>query len=234
MYVMDGSHCEKTAENFVLKDSNSKFATNITIREMVKRILIIVLVLVAGWLAWFLYDSIMEPIRLDRQKDMRYNAAIARLKDIRTAQVAYRSENKKYASTFDSLITFLKEGNFSVVRQIGSLDDSAAVAEGRVRRDTIKISVRDSLFHGLNVDSLRYVPFAQRGEEFKLAAGDLKTASKVVIPVFEASVTNNVLLNGLSKQYIINLNDVARQLGKFPGLRVGSMTEATNNAGNWE
>ena len=55
---------------------------------MVKRILIIVLVLVAGWLAWFLYDSIMEPIRLDRQKDMRYNAAIARLKDIRTAQVA--------------------------------------------------------------------------------------------------------------------------------------------------
>lgn len=201
---------------------------------MVKRIIIVVLAVIAGWLAWVLYDSIMEPIRFDNQKEIRYEAAIAKLKDIRTAQVAYRSENKKYASSFDSLITFLKTGNFQVVRQIGSLDDSAAVAEGRVRRDTILVSVRDSLFRGMNVDSLRYVPFTSNGEEFALDAGDLKTASKVVVPVFEASVTNNVLLNGLDNQYIININDMARQLGRFPGLRVGSMTEATNNAGNWE
>lgn len=201
---------------------------------MVKRILIVVLAVVAGWLAYVLYDSIMKPIRFDNLKAGRYNAAIAKLKDIRTAQVAYRSENKKYASTFDSLITFLKTGNFQVIRQIGSLDDSAAVAEGRVRRDTIIVSVRDSLFRGMNVDSLRFVPFTSNGEEFALDAGELKTASKVVVPVFEASVTNNVLLNGLDKQYIININDMARQLNKFPGLRVGSMTEATNNAGNWE
>lgn len=201
---------------------------------MVKRILIVVLAVVAGWLAYVLYDSIMKPIRFDNLKAARYNAAIAKLKDIRTAQVAYRSENKKYASTFDSLITFLKTGNFQVIRQIGSLDDSAAVAEGRVRRDTILVSVRDSLFRGMNVDSLRFVPFTSNGEEFALNAGDLKTASKVVVPVFEASVTNNVLLNGLDHQYIININDMARQLNKFPGLRVGSMTEATNNAGNWE
>lgn len=201
---------------------------------MVKRILILVLAVVAGWLAYVLYDSIMDPIRFDNLKEVRYNAAIAKLKDIRTAQVAYRSENKKYASTFDSLINFLKTGNFQVIRQIGSLDDSAAVAEGRVRRDTIVVSVRDSLFRGINVDSLRYVPFTSHGEEFTLDAGDLRTASKVVVPVFEVSVTNNVLLNGLDKQYIININDMASQVGKFPGLRVGSMTEATNNAGNWE
>lgn len=201
---------------------------------MVKRISVIVLAVVACWMAWALYDSIMKPIRFDKQKEIRYNAAITKLKDIRTAQVAYRSENKKYASTFDSLINFLETGNFRVVRQIGSLDDSAAVAEGRVKRDTILVSVRDSLFHGMNVDSLRYVPFTTNGEEFKLNAGDLRTASKVVVPVFEASVTNKTLLNGLDKQYIINLDDMAQQLGRFAGLRVGSMTEATNNAGNWE
>lgn len=202
--------------------------------EMVKRILIIVLAVCAAWLTWVLYDSIMQPIRFDKQKEIRYSAAISKLKDIRTAQVAYRSENDKYASTFDSLLTFLKTGNFRVIRQIGSMDDSAAVAEGRVRRDTILVSVRDSLFRGVNVDSLPYIPFTVNGEQFKLNAGNLRTASRVVVPVFEASVTNDVLLNGLTPQYIINLNDVARQLNRFPGLRVGSMTEATNNAGNWE
>ena len=52
--------------------------------------------------------------------------------------------------------------------------------------------------------------------------------------VFQAQAPNNFILNGLDRQEIINLNDVANQLKRYPGLRVGSLTEATNNAGNWE
>ena len=67
-----------------------------------------------------------------------------------------------------------------------------------------------------------------------MAAGELQTGSKVIVQVFEASVTNKVLLAGLNHQEIVNLDDVARQLDRFPGLKVGSLKEATNNAGNWE
>ena len=178
----------------------------------------------------------MEPIDFTHEKEVRYNAAIARLKDIRTAQVAFRSENHHYTGSFDSLIAFVKNDSFRVVRQIGSLDDSAAVAEGRVSRDTVSVCVRDSLFKraGFVLDSLCYVPFTNGREKFDLAAGELQTGSKVIVQVFEASVTNKVLLAGLNHQEIVNLDDVARQLDRFPGLKVGSLKEATNNAGNWE
>lgn len=201
---------------------------------MKRTILTIVFGLLAIFLGYILIDSIMEPIRFEREKNYRYRVAIDRLKDIRTAQVAYRSENDRYTKSFDTLIDFIRSDSFRVVRQIGSLDDSAAVAEGRVRRDTINVSILDSLFSkGYPIDSLRFVPFTN-GVEFAMDAGELKTLSEVVVQVFEAKVPNKVLLNGLDYQQIVNLDDVAYQLDRYPGLKVGSMTEATNNAGNWE
>lgn len=200
-----------------------------------KAAILAVLSITAAVLLYLLVTSIMEPINFQNDKDVRYNATIARLKDIRAAQVAYRSEHHRYTSSFDTLISFLKNDSFRVVRQIGSLDDSAAVAEGRVFRDTISVCVRDSLFKkaGFIIDSLCFVPYTN-GQKFEMAAGELQTGSKVIVQVFEASVLNKVLLNGLDHQEIVNLDDVAKQLNRFPGLKVGSLTEATNNAGNWE
>lgn len=198
-----------------------------------KRVVVVVLSLVVIGLAWWLVDSIMAPIRFNEAKDIRYAAVIARLKNIRTAQEAYRSEFHKYTGSFDTLIRFISTDSFRVVRQIGSLDDSAAVAEGRVYRDTISVCVRDSLFKNIAIDSLRYIPYTD-GKEFEMQAGELSTGSKVIVQVFQAQAPNNFILNGLDKQEIINLNDVANQLKRYPGLRVGSLTEATNNAGNWE
>lgn len=201
-----------------------------------KAAILSILSLTAAVLLYLLITSIMAPINFQHEKDIRYNAAIARLKDIRTAQVAFRSEHQHYTASFDSLISFVKNDSFRVIRQIGSLDDSAAVAEGRVFRDTVAVCVRDSLFKRANfvLDSLRFVPFTNGQQTFEMAAGELQTGSKVVVQVFEASVLNMVLLNGLDHQEIVNMNDVAAQLKRFPGLKVGSLTEATNNAGNWE
>lgn len=199
-----------------------------------KRIVIVILAVLAVFLGWYLVKSIMRPINFEDEKQMRYDVAIQSLKDIRTAQLAYKSVYGGFTGSFDTLINFVKQDSFRVVRQIGSLDDSVAVAQGLVHRDTIKVPVKDSLFRtGYPIDSLANVPFAP-GQKFELAAGKLQTGSKVVIPVFQAQVSNKVLLNGLEHQYIVNLDDVAKQLNRYPGLRVGSMTEATNNAGNWE
>lgn len=198
--------------------------------KTVYQILLAILIVVIGY---FVFESIMSPIRFKKEKDKRYELTIERLKNVRTAQVAYRSRYSKYTGSFDTLITFLKEGEFKLVKQIGSEDDSVALAQGKVYRDTIKVAVRDSLFKNYTVDSMRFVPFSG-GIQFELAAGELETGSKVKVKVFECKAHNDVILKGLDRQEIINMNDLAKKLERYAGLRVGSMTEATNNAGNWE
>ena len=199
--------------------------------KTVYQILLLIIIVV---LSYFVYESIMNPIRFKTDKDKRYEKTIERLKDIRTAQLAYRSENNEFTGSFDTLINFVKFDSFRVVRQIGSMDDSIAVAKGLVSRDTIKVCVLDSIFKtNYPVDSLRYAPFTN-GAEFQMAAGALKTGSGLVIRVFEAKIHNDILLNGLDRQLVVNENDLRNKLERFPGLQVGSLTEATNNAGNWE
>lgn len=199
--------------------------------KTVYQILLLIAIVI---LSYLVYESIMSPIRFNKNKDKRYAKTIERLKDIRTAELAYRSENDKFTGSFDTLIDFVKHGEFRVVRQIGSMDDSVAVAKGLVYRDTVRISVRDSLFiPGYPVDSLRYVPFTG-GKEFELGAGVLETGSGLAVKVFEAKVHNDVLLHGLNRQLVVNLNDLRKKLERYPGLQVGSLTQATNHAGNWE
>lgn len=198
--------------------------------KTVCKLLLAILVVILGY---FVIESIMAPIRFNKAKEKRYNVTIQRLKDIRTAEVAYRSVNEKYTGSFDTLINFLKEGKFKVIRQVGSEDDSAAVAAKMVYRETIMVNVRDSLFKNFPVDSLRIVPFTG-GMPFELAAGEIVTASKIKVKVFECKAHNDVILKGLDRQEVVNINDLQKQLERFPGLQVGSMTEATNNAGNWE
>jgi hypothetical protein len=96
-------------------------------------------------LGYMLVDSIRQPIRFQHEQRARYQRTIDRLKDIRTAQLAYRSMNGEFTGSFDTLINFVKTDSFRVVRSIGDLDDSLAVALGQIIRDTIRVSVRDSL-----------------------------------------------------------------------------------------
>ncbi|MFC2111769.1 hypothetical protein ACFLTA_00730 [Bacteroidota bacterium] len=211
--------------------------------KTVIQVVLLVAIIVLGYLLW---ESIQKPIRFNKEKDRREAATIQRLKDIREAQLAYRAEFNQFTGDFDTLITFLKTDSFRVVQAIGSVPDSMieelgkvkaerqALKDGLISRDTIKLSVKDSLFRaGYHIDSLRYVPFA-KGHEFELGAGVINTTSKVVVRVFEAKVPYDILLAGLNRQLIINFKETRETITGYAGLRVGSLEEATNNAGNWE
>jgi hypothetical protein len=201
--------------------------------RIMKTVIQVVLSIAIIVLGYSIYASIMKPIEFNKEKDARYSVAIQRLKDIRTVQVAYRQEKGQFTGSFDTLINFVKFDSFTVIRQIGDLEDSLDVALGRIQRDTIRISVLDSLFgRKYPVDSLRYIPFTS--EQITMGAGEIETGSRVKVKVFEASMLNDILLKGLDEQLIINFNEEREKITGFPGLRVGSLTEATNNAGNWE
>ena len=198
-----------------------------------KTVIQIILFVAIVALAYFVYASIQKPLRFDAEQKQRYNATIQRLKDIRTAQVAFRSENKRYTGSFDTLIDFLKADSFTISMIIGDEDDSATVAAGKVIRKTIRVSVLDSLFkHVRSIDSLRFVPYTQ-GVEFELGTANLE-AGKVTVNVFEAKVHNDILLHGLDPQLLVNFNADRIIKTRYAGLKVGSLTETSNNAGNWE
>jgi len=89
--------------------------------KTVIHVVLLVAIIVLGYLLW---DSINKPIRFNKEKDQREAATIQRLKDIRSAQIAFRAEHNRYTGDFDSLITFLKTDSFRVVQAIGSVPDS--------------------------------------------------------------------------------------------------------------
>lgn len=204
------------------------------------KILLTIAIVILGYL---LIESIMNPIRFNKEKDRREKVTIERLKDIRTAQVAFKSKYGRYTGSFDTLIDFVKYDSFPIVLKIGFLTDDMiekgyterkALREGLITRDTSYRVVFDSIFPiGFAIDSIRYVPFADTNQ-FKLQAAVISTASGVQVEVFEASVLNNILLKGLDPQLIINYNAEREKITGFKGLRVGNINEPNNNAGNWE
>ena len=203
--------------------------------------LLIIAIIFLGYLC---VESINKPVRFQREYDFRKHKVIDRLVNIRTAQVAYKSVYSQYTGSFDTLINFIRTDSLPMIRMEGTLTDSmieAGISEaqalkmGMIRRDTTRISAIDSLFHGklALIDSIEYVPFSN-GVKFELGSTFLNTASGVKVTVFEAKTPNDVFLKGLDRQEIINLNDLAKKIDKYPGVKVGSLEEANNNAGNWE
>jgi hypothetical protein len=200
-----------------------------------KTIIQIILGVIVVVLAYLLYDSLMEPIRFNNTVEYRKELVVQRLKHIRDLQVAYKDNYGRYSGGFDTLINFYKNDSLKIVRQIGSWDDSIAVAKKLVYSDTIRIAVKDSMFRsvpGFSIDSLAFVPIVH--EPFQLEAILYMSISKVTIPLFEAGVHNDVYLKGLNRQSIVNLNDEQKNMNKYPGVKVGSVTQPNNNAGNWE
>jgi len=201
---------------------------------MKKVITYVVLPLAVLVLGYIIYTSIQEPVVFEKQRKYRETIAIERLKDIRTLQVAYKTKYNKFTGSLDSLIDFYNNGIITVVKQVGSLDDSLAVAQKRVFRDSIRIAVKDTLLKrpGFVIDSIAIIPLSG-GQKIEMKA-IIGKVSGVDVPLFEASIPFDILLKGLNRQLVVNLNSERVNTERYPGLRVGSIEAPNNNAGNWE
>ncbi|MFI3266992.1 MAG: hypothetical protein R3Y15_07565 [Rikenellaceae bacterium] len=201
------------------------------------QILLMVAIVIA---AYTLIESFISPIRFQTVQKQREEVIVDRLKDIRTAQRAYKQVYQRYTPSFDSLINFVLNDSITYERSLGSADDSVAVAKGLVKVEKFKMAVIDTVFgvkklSAADVKSFAEVPFSN-GSKFILNAGDLTTQSEVVVQVFECRTPYKAYLSDLDEQELVNLIDEIKGLpgNRYPGLKVGSMTETTNDAGNWE
>ncbi|MBN1651485.1 MAG: hypothetical protein JW857_09155 [Bacteroidales bacterium] len=199
------------------------------------------LVVIVG-LGYMVVESIMEPVRFNKEKDKREASVIHKLEDIRAGELAYRKMNGVYTASWDTLIDFLKTNEFFIVKEVADPNDTTY---SKTIRDTLgTIKVMDSLYNERPnfqldkqryVDQLKYVPIPQKdfaNETFELRAGKIERGG-VPVQVFESQVGYQVMLKGLDNQLILNLIKKVEEMNKYPGLKVGSLTEASTE-GNWK
>ena len=227
-----------------------------------KKVLNLLLAVTIVGLAYICYRSIMGPIEFEEERDFREKAIIARLIDIRTAQVEYRNILKiGYADNLDSLIEFVKTSQMPVILKEGELDDkqlerglteTKAMAiinkakktnnwkevekEGLMnfRRDTSWIALLDTIFpKGYQIDSLAFVPFGN-GARFEVETSVDTTKAGGPQYLFEARTPYEVYLSGINEQELKNLISDMKKMDRYCGLKVGDVNMPNNNAGNWE
>lgn len=203
-----------------------------------KKVIQTILILLIIFLGWLLYRQFAGPMEFDRERKFREEAIVQRLKDVRSAQKAYRQAKGYYCDNFDTLISFVLNDSLTYLTAMGSADDSLAVAQGLYSVSEFKMAVKDTIYSGRgmterDIREIRIIPYSG-GKQFIMGAGELETESRVIVQVFEAKAPFKDFLEDMDKQMLINLIDETKMLNRYPGVKVGSLTEATNDAGNWE
>lgn len=211
---------------------------------MVKKIAQIILAVVIVGLVYVIYQQISTPIKFDKELATRQAAVIERIKDIRTAQRAFKSKYMRFTGNFDSLEQFILNDTLELERKLVDEYDSVAMAllkkSGRKNVEKFKIAVIDTIFSpkkltAAQVKELRYIPFSNN-KEYYLDAGIITTESKVVIPVVECRAPYKEFLDTVAfHQEVVNLiDDQQNNFNRYPGIKFGSMEAGNNEAGNWE
>jgi hypothetical protein len=186
-----------------------------------------------------IYDSINGPINFNETKNERYADVISRLKEIRKAQIAHKDVRGFYANNFDSLVSFIDTGIFTLVQK----RDSSYLEYDKVYRiDMLKevivtdtlgfIPVKDSLFRNIDYTNLSKVPVDGIEAVFSIKA-DIIKKNDYRVAVFEVRVSKNTILHDLNKDLLKQENETVSVDGvNGPAIILGSLTDVSEN-GNW-
>ena len=197
--------------------------------------------IIAIFTGWQLYSSIMSPIEFKKVKQERFAKVITNLKDIRSAEVAYKTVNGKYTADWNELISFIETGEYTITQRKDSsiIDIELTKQFGGVemRKDIVIIdtigtaSVKDSLFK----DNVRYKTMMNvpgTDVQFDLKAGTVEKGTNQ-LPVFEASILKKIILDDQPANLVAGENTSITIDGvNGNAIILGSMTEVTTN-GNW-
>lgn len=235
---------------------NSRIIRNTHMKKLFTLVILPIIIILLGYL---IVKGVMKPIKFNEERAAREAVAIQKLKDIRDLQVAYKNKYGKFASALDTLVDFYKNDKMVINMQIGSVNDSVMVAHTDAVKKANKgitdkglyelyqkgdhnlvfsikseIPVKDTLLkrEGFDIDKIAEIPFTN-GKKIEMKS-IVKQVSGVDVPLFEANIPFDDLLEGMDHQLLVNLKSERDKMNKFPGLKVGSIDNPNNNAGNWE
>ncbi len=221
----------------------------------------ILLGIAIAFMSYLCVVSILTPIQFEEARAKRQDAIIKNLVSLRTAETEFRAVKGYYTADLDSLILFLQTTPKKEVLKEGALTDKqleAGLTEAKAvkiiargnareikanglegfRRDTIETNMIQSLYKGAyneeTIGEIIYIPYTN-GKKFECEVNNEYATSKgIKVPLFEIRAHYNTFLADQNPQELINLVDKEEKLEHYPGLKVGSIDEPNNNAGNWE
>ncbi len=181
-------------------------------------------------------DSLLTFVKTGKKKELRKDGALtdkqleAGLTENKAVNIIKKAKQKVSKMTFaseDELYEYIW-ANDKDIKQNG--------LQG-FRRDTISSPLLESLYHGKytaeTLDKIAIIPYSN-GKQYELKVNNTYANKNGIVPLFQASAHFETYLGDLDKQELINLIDKEKTLEHFPGLKVGSVDEPNNNAGNWE
>ena len=209
-----------------------------------KKIAQIILAVVIVALVYVIYDQISTPIRFEQEMKAKKAQVIDRIKDIRTAQRAFKSKYQRFTGSFDTLASFILNDSLELERKIVDEDDSVAMAMlkkmNKKNVEKFTVAVIDTIFSPKrlsrqDVEDLRYIPTTDKQAQFIMEAGSA-VASNVTVPIVECRAPYKMFLDTVAyRQEIINLiDDEENNFNRYAGVKFGSMEAANNEAGTWE
>lgn len=194
------------------------------------RLVINILLLVgAGFLVYALAESIKEPIAFNDERSYREGVVIDQLKDIRTAQDLFRSIKGGFAPGFDTLQQILTTDSFKIIKIIGDPDDPNFKKEDIIR-EVSYFSAKDSIRTlGINLDSLRYVPFGG-GAKFAILADTITYQATTGVDVVQVSTTYDVFMGKYADKRYARYDQAYEPTAR---LKFGDLNKPTL-AGSWD
>ena len=210
-----------------------------------KKIAQILLAVVIVAFVYVIYKQISTPIRFENDLKSKSAQVIERIKDIRTAERAYKSKYQKFTADWDTLANFILNETLEMERKLVDEDDSVGLAmlkkQGKKNVEKFTVAVIDTIFSPKKLSkedimNMRYIPTTNNQAQFILEAGQITTKSKIVIPVVECRAPYIMFLDTVTyRQEIINkIDDDVNNFNRYPGIKFGSMDAGNNEAGNWE
>ncbi len=207
-----------------------------------KPVINLILLALAVYFSYNIYNSIYEPVKFNKIKVKRYQKVVDRLKDIRKAELAHREVTGDYSDNFDSLVKFIDTAQFIITQQRDSSYKYFDKAYGiEKEKDTVLIdtlgfaSIKDSLFKNSDrYKEMMWVPIPGREHQvkFELKKGYI-TKNKVKIPVFMARVDKAEVLYDQNPDLVVQEKNIkSTKEINGPYIQVGSIDEI-NDSGNW-
>ena len=199
-----------------------------------------ILWLLIVFFSYKIYTSINSPINFNKVKTERYKKVINRLKEIRKAQIAYKDVNGIYSDNFDSLVSFIDNGIFTLIEK----RDSSFLEFNRTYRiDMLKevividtlgtVSVKDSLFKDNdNYKLMSQIPIEGIDEKFTINS-QIINKNNYKVPVFEVKVSKNIILHD-QDDFLVSQENETISVDGVNGSEIilGSLSDVSVN-GNW-
>lgn len=192
------------------------------------------------------YNTIDSELKYVKAKELDYKMTVQKLKDIRTAQIAFKDQTGRFTKDWGELKQFIMGGKIPTIKKFGSLPDSVTteaqalelgliqsrpagmsdeeiIAQGLLVRDTVYENAKAVLFENEKAMSKRLFPLDIEKLQYTPGDGNVEF-------LLNAGFVD---VSGGIKKPVFLVEDPEPFHKDDEALKVGSMTEVKTN-GNWK